>query len=192
MIARQNPAQADRLRQINEGYANLVRVERAAGSTASQATEGVFSPTQLGVAAAQGAGRSSRANEGALLQDLAVAGRNVLPSRIGDSGTATRGAITGLLAGGAAFVNPVVAIPTIAATIGAYSKPAQTALNAVYRATDRQSATSALGELQQYAARNPALQSHYEAAARHLQDAFGSPSQGQEPRASGLLSPTGP
>lgn len=190
MIGRQNPLEANRLRQINEGYANLVRLERAAGSTAAQATEGVFSPTQLGVAAAQGSSRSARANEGALLQDLAVAGRNVLPSRIGDSGTATRGAITGLLAGGAAFVNPVVAIPTIAATIGAYSKPAQDALNIIYRATDRRSATTALGELQRLASQNPALQSHYEAAARHLRDAFGNQAQGQEPRASGLLSPT--
>ncbi len=192
MIARQNPQQAARLRQINEGYANLVRIERAAGSTASQATEGVFSPTQLGMAVAQGSGRTARANEGALMQDLAVAGRSVLPSKVGDSGTATRGAITGLLAGGAAFVNPVVAIPAIAATIGAYSKPAQIALNAIYRSTDRRSAESALGELQRYASQNPALASYYEAAARHLQAAFEGPSQGQEPRASGLLSPTAP
>jgi hypothetical protein len=190
MIARQNPAQAPRLRSINEGYANLVRIERAAGSTAAQATEGVFSPTQLGIAAAQGASRGERANQGALLQDLAVAGR-VLPSRIGDSGTATRGAITGLLAGGAAFVNPAVAVPAIGVSVGAYSRPAQVALNAIYRATDRRSADSALGQLQRYAAQNPALQSHYEAAARHLRDVFGDPSQGQEPRALGLLSPTG-
>lgn len=192
MIARQNPQQAARLRQINEGYANLVRIERAAGSTAAQAAEGVFSPTQLGVAAAQGASRSSRASQGALLQDLAVAGRNVLPSRIGDSGTAARGAVTGLVAGGAAWINPGVAVPVIAATVGAYSAPAQAALNAIYRATDQRSAFSALGELQRLASQNPALQSHYEAAARHLRDAFAGPSQEQAPATSGLLSPTGP
>lgn len=192
MIARQNPAQADRLRQINRGFANLVRVEKAAGSTAAQATEGVFSPTQLGVAVAQGSTRSARASEGALLQDLAVAGRAVLPSKVGDSGTATRGAITGLLAGGAALVNPQVAVPTIAVTIGAYSKPAQAALNAIYRATDRRTADSALGELQRFAARNPALQPYYADAVRHVQRAFQSQEQGREPRARGLLSPTPP
>lgn len=192
MIARQNPAQADRLRQINRGYANLVRVERAAGSTAAQATEGVFSPTQLGVAVAQGSTRAARANEGALLQDLAVAGRGVLPSKVGDSGTATRGAITGLLAGGAALVNPTVAVPAIAVTVGAYSKPAQAALNAIYRATDRRTADSALGELQRFAARNPALQPYYADAVLHVQRVFQSQEQGQEPRARGLLSPTPP
>jgi len=168
LVARQNPAEAGRIRNINRGYANLVRVEQAAGSTASQATEGVFSPTQLGVASARGAGRSANAREGALMQDLAVAGRNIIPSRVGDSGTATRGAITGLVAGGAAGVPlaGTLAIPVIATSV-LYSRPAQAALNAVYRATDSRGANSSLQQLARLAQRNPALVPYYEAAVQH-------------------------
>lgn len=192
MLARQNPSQAERIGRINEGYANLVRIERAAGSGPAQATDGVFSPTQLGVAVRQGGSRAEQARGGGLLQDLASAGRQALPSRIGDSGTTARGTVTGLLAGGAAIVNPQVAIPSIAVTVGAYSKPAQAALNALYRATDRQTADSALGELQRLAGRNPALQPYYRAAAEYVLRVFDRQSQEQEPAATGLLSPTRP
>lgn len=189
MIARQNPAQAERIRAINNGYAELVRVERAAGGSAAQARGGVFTGGELSNAVGVGVGRSERARGGALMQDLASAARQVLPNKVGDSGTGSRLVGAGLLGG--AIPLPQVAVPLIAAGL-AYSKPAQVAINAIYRATDHESARSALGELQSYAARNPALQSHYEAAARHLQDAFESPSQGQEPRATGLLAPTRP
>jgi hypothetical protein len=192
MIARQNPQQAARLRQINEGYANLVRVERAAGSGPAQAADGVFSPTQLGVAVRQGSSRSAAGRGDGLLQDLAVAGRQVLPSRVGDSGTATRGAVTGLLGGGAlGAVNPMLAVPVIAGAV-TYSKPAQKALNAIYRATDRQTAESALGELQRFAARNPALQPYYQAAAEVVLHAFQRQSPEPAPARAGLLSPTRP
>lgn len=192
MIGRQNPAQAERIASINSGYANLVRIERAAGSLASQATEGVFSPTQLGVAVRQGSARAAAGRGGGLLGDLVTSGRQVLPSKIGDSGTATRGAITGLLAGGATLVNPLVAVPTIAATVGAYSKLGQGALNAIYRATDRQTAFSALAELQRFAGRNPALQPYYADALRHVLRAFQSQSPATEQAGVGLLQPTPP
>lgn len=192
MIARQNPQQAARIRQINEGYANLVRIERAAGGTAAQATDGVFSPTQLGVATNVGTARGTRARGGGLLQDLAASGRQVLPSTVNNSGTMDRAGVIGLLAGGAAVVNPVVTVPTIALTAGAYTKPAQAALNAIYRATDRRSATSALAELQRFAGRNPALQQYYQAAAEYVLSLAPSRSQEPAPAASGLLSPTAP
>lgn len=192
MVARQNPEQAARIRQINEGYANLVRIERAAGSGPAQATDGVFSPTQLGVAVNTGTSRGTRARGGGLLQDLASAGRQILPSSVNNSGTVDRAGLLALATGGAAVVNPVVTIPVIALTAGAYTKPAQAALNAIYRSTDRQSATSALAELQRFAARNPALQSYYQDAVQHVQRVFQSSEQAPAPARAGLLSPTAP
>lgn len=191
-LKRQNPELANDLRAVNGAYARLMRVERAAGSTASQANDGVFSPTQLGQAVGQMGSRRASARGDNLLQDLAVAGRNVIPSRVGDSGTATRGAITGLI-GGAAMGVPVantVAVPVIATSV-AYSRPAQAALNAIYRASDRPGATAqALSELARLAGRNPALVPYYEAALRHVQ--LSTPSQSQEttPRRGGLFGTT--
>lgn len=170
VIARQNPDEAQAIQNINRGYANLVRVEDAAGSSAAQATGGVFSPVQLGAAAKRGSTRSQSARGGALLQDLSAAGRDIIPSRVGDSGTATRGAVTGLLAGAASGV-PVagaVAAPLIATSV-LYSKPAQAALNAAYRATDSRAAREAVQELARLAQRNPALLPYYEGALEHVQ-----------------------
>ena len=193
-LRRQNPALADQLRDVNGAYARLMRVERAAASTASQANDGVFSPTQLGQAVGQMGSRRSSARGDALLQDLAVAGRSVIPSRVGDSGTATRGAITGLI-GGAAMGVPVantVAVPVIAASV-AYSRPAQAALNAIYRASDRPGAAAeALSRLAGLARQNPALVPYYEAAVLRVQ--LGAQSQSQEtgPRRAGLFGTTRP
>lgn len=169
LVARQNPEQAGRIRDINRGYANLVKVEDAASSTASQATEGVFSPTQLGVSSRRGATRSQSARGDALMQDLAVAGRNIIPSRVGDSGTATRGAVTGIVAGLAsgAPVAGALAAPVIATSI-AYSRPAQAILNGVYRATDSQQGSAALAEFARMVERNPAFLPYYEAAVQHV------------------------
>lgn len=179
----QNPQAAADLRAVNGSYARLMRIEQASGSSASQATEGVFSPTQLGVAVAQRGSRRSSARGDALLQDLAVAGRGVIPSRTGDSGTATRGAITGLLAAGASGVPLAggLAIPVIATSV-AYSRPAQAAINAIYRASDSAQAMEALGQLQRLAGRNPALRPYYEEALRHVL-----PGQEQPAPPSGLL-----
>lgn len=193
LIARQNPEAAQRISDINRGYANLVRVEQAAGSTASQAAEGVFSPTQLGMAVNRGATRSSRSTNNALMQDLAVAGRAVLSSRVGDSGTATHGALTGLVAGAGSAINPGVAIPTAVGAAVAYSRPVQTLLNTIYRATDRPGASAeALSRLATLARSDPALVPVYEAALRHSM--LAAPSQGQErtPRRAGLFGTTRP
>lgn len=168
-LREQNPQAAESLRSANSAYARLMRVERAAASSVSQANDGVFSPTQLGQAVAQSGGRRANARGDALMQDLAVAGRNIIPSRVGDSGTATRGAVTGLVAGAASGVPlaGTVAIPVIATSI-AYSRPAQAALNAVYRATDSRAASEAVQELARLAQRNPALVPYYEGAVQHV------------------------
>lgn len=175
LVARQNPDKAPEIRAANQAFANLVRVQEAAGSTASQASEGVFSPTQLGVAAARGQSRGNRASGQALMQDLASSGRQVLNSRIGDSGTATRGAVTALASGAAgttAVLNPAVAVPVIAGVSIAYSRPAQALLNAAYRATDSRAASEALQELARLAQRDPALIPYYEGAVQHVLGLF--------------------
>lgn len=116
MAARQNPKDAATLRAINEGYANLVRVEKAAAS----ANEGIFSVPQLRTAARQGGSRKGNARGTSLLQDLAEAGQKVLPSKVPDSGTASRLMVNTLLGGGglaaagaAPFINPLMAGPAV-------------------------------------------------------------------------------
>lgn len=179
LIARQNPSEAQRIRQINEGYANLTRVERAAGSSASLANEGVFTPNQLGQAVTgMGRSRSMGGRGDQLMQDLASAGKSVLPSTVGDSGTAARGAVTALIGGGAAGVlSPGLAVPVVATSL-AYSRPAQAALNIIYRSTDQPGAVNkALSDLARLARDNPALVPYYEAAL--LRSKLDAPSQGQ-------------
>lgn len=99
LVQRQNPTVADQLGAINTGWANLVRVESAAGRQG--ATGGIFTPAQL-----QGAARaadnsvrkSASARGSALMQDLAGAGKEVLPSSVPDSGSPYRHAMEALVA----------------------------------------------------------------------------------------------
>lgn len=193
MVARQNPAEAQRIQDINRGYANLTRVERAAGSSASLANEGMFTPTQLGQAVSVMGGSRSQGGAGQrLMQDLASAGKSVLPNTIGDSGTAARGAMTALIGGAATgAVSPGLAAPVVAASL-AYSKPAQAALNALYRATDRPGASAELAKLATLAAKNPALTPYYESALLRVQLGFPSSRQEPAPRARGLFGTTRP
>lgn len=200
LVARQNPAESQRIQAINTGYANLTRAERAAGSSASLANEGTFTPTQLGVAVSQGQGRSQGGRGGGLLQQLASDGKAVLPSTVGDSGTASRGAMTALIGGAATgSVAPGLVAPVVVASL-AYSRPAQAALNAIYRRADNPGAAQrALADLGRLAERNPALVPYYEAAARHLGGGLlgapsgaSSPTPDTPPTRQGLLSPTAP
>lgn len=111
LAARQNPAEAARLSSINEGWANLTRVERAGAA----GRDGVFTPGQLATAVRQSDSSVRKrgvARGTALMQDLVDDSRAVLPSGVGDSGTAGRGTI-GLLAGG------VLGLPAVAGAAGA-------------------------------------------------------------------------
>lgn len=193
LVARQYPDRAPRIQAINEGWANLVRVENASGTAAAQGRNGVFTPGELSGAVSRSATRSQRARGDGLLQDLAVAGRSVLPNTVGDSGTATRGAVTGLLgltATGTAPAAAPIAIPVVAASI-AYSRPAQAALNAIYRMADNPGqAERALAELARLVQRSPQLAPYYEDAVRRLQLASPNRRRAREPEASGLLAPT--
>lgn len=106
LARRQNPDHAERLRSIDRGYAILVRLENAAKG----AKGGIFSPNQLATAV-RSSDRSSRrravARGDALLQDLSDSASQVMPSQVGDSGTAGRWAnstVTGLAQGAAATI----------------------------------------------------------------------------------------
>lgn len=94
MVNEVNPDYQGELAKINEGYANFKRVQNAASSVG--APEGVFSPAQLTRAVRAGDTSKDKARfaEGnAQMQDLAQAGRAVLPSSVPDSGTPYRAAL---------------------------------------------------------------------------------------------------
>jgi hypothetical protein len=107
-LVRSNPAHADELSRINAGFANLARVEDAAGRLGSK--EGVFTAAQLS-AAVRSADKSVRKNQfargHALMQDLSDAGENVLGSKYPDSGSIGR-LLLGGSAVGAGAVNPLI------------------------------------------------------------------------------------
>lgn len=122
-VGRNSPEAASRLADINRGWANLVRVERA-GSAAVN-SDGVFSPAQLNnaIKAADASARKRAVGRGtALMQDLGNSGSS-LGNKVPNSGTADRLMLGG--AGlGAYFVDPL--IPTALLTgAGLYSRPAQ-------------------------------------------------------------------
>lgn len=106
-LARSNPLAADRLTAINQGWANLVRVERAAANS----KDGIFTPEGLwnAVKAADTSvrKRATARGTGGAMQDLAGAGMKVLGRAYPDSGTPGR-LLTSMVVGGA--INPKLAL----------------------------------------------------------------------------------
>lgn len=128
-LARSNPAQAQQLRDINTGWANLVRVEGA--GTKALNSEGVFTPGQLNqaVRGADGSVRDRATARGqALMQDLSNAGQQVLGNRVPDSGTAGRALLAGLGLGSGYF-NPAIPAALVAGGL-TYTGPVQSILRA--------------------------------------------------------------
>lgn len=167
-LARQYPAEAPRLQQINTGYANLVRVEDAAGSAGAISREGVFTPAQLANAVRRNTGsRSQRGAGTGLMRDFATNMGEVLPSTVPDSGTAGRGLLAALLGGGV-VLKPEVAIPVVIGASAPYTKIGQALINAIYRSTDPEQARPALAEMAQLAQRNPEFQEVYQQAVQHV------------------------
>jgi hypothetical protein len=127
---RESPAYADALRIADSSFARLVRVEEAAKRAVLQ--EGVFSPGQL-VGAVRSADNSARGNATArgraLMQQLAMAGQNVLGNVVPNSGTVDRGLLAALAA--APFY------PGVAASLGLgsllYTAPMQRGINTLMR-----------------------------------------------------------
>ena len=113
LVTRANPQNATELAAIDKAYANFKRIQRAAAGVGTE--DGVFTPAQLlSAAKAMDRTKDKRAfSEGtALLQDLAAAGKEVMPSKVPDSGTAGRllsnittpnGLLSTLLGAGAAL-----------------------------------------------------------------------------------------
>lgn len=122
-VGRNSPAAAERLKAINTGWANLVRVEKAGAAAINN--DGVFSPAQLNLAiknADSSVRKRAAARGDALMQDLGGAGSR-LGNKVPNSGTADRLMLGG--AGlGAYFVDPLIPAGLLAGA-GAYSSPVQ-------------------------------------------------------------------
>lgn len=151
-LARQNPNYAPDLQKVNQAYANYAVLRRAGKAVGNDG--GVFTPSQLQNAvqgADASAGKGSFASGAALMQDLSDPAKNVLPSKVPDSGTASRvwQGLAALTAGGTAthFV-PGSAIPAAAALgtgIAAYTTPGQAFLRALLTA-NRPGGVAAAGQ----------------------------------------------
>jgi hypothetical protein len=130
-VQRSNPAAGKELQAINEGYANLVRVEGAAAMRGAK--EGIFSAAQLG-SAVKTADKSRRhrgyARGDALMQDLSDSAEAVLGQNVPDSGTARRMLTAGGAAGGAYLLDPSILLGAGGAA-ALYSRPGQNALAAL-------------------------------------------------------------
>jgi hypothetical protein len=132
LVGRSNPSAAAELAKINQGYAQLVRIEGAAAKAGplpgGGEAGGIFTPQQLLIAtrqADQSVRNRASARGSALMQDIAEAGKSVLPSSVPDSGTARRmlasGAVLGTGAGLLHLLDPM----TLGAVLGSaagYSK----------------------------------------------------------------------
>lgn len=134
-MERSNPAFAEELQRINQGYAVYARMRTAASNR--RGSEGVFTPSDLLTAVKRGdrsVGKGSFAMGNALMQHFAEAGQKVLPSTIPDSGTTGRALAAGLAGGAAAshyvpaLINPKV-MAAVAAGTAPYLRPSMYLLN---------------------------------------------------------------
>lgn len=134
MVERVNPTHQGELQAINAGWANLLRVQQAAASVGAK--DGVFTPAQLlnATKALDASRRKAGFAKGkALMQDLADAGKDVLPPSLPDSGTAERGMwamLGGGVAGGTALHNPFIPLGAAAAA-APYTKAGMSLSNAI-------------------------------------------------------------
>lgn len=116
-LTRANPQYAGELQGVNQAFAQLTRLQTAAGSVG--AADGIFSPAQLD-RAIRAADKSVRKNAyargKAAMQDLSGAARDRMSSQIPNSGTADR---LWLNAGalGAGLVNPAIPMGLAAASV---------------------------------------------------------------------------
>jgi hypothetical protein len=97
LVGRANPEAASALQGADRGYAIAMRADKAAAATNSAARDGVFTPNAyLGaIRSLDGSVRNRAFAHGdALMQPLATAGAQVLPSTVNDSGTTLRALVT--------------------------------------------------------------------------------------------------
>ena len=100
-LERQNPQYAQQLRTANEAWEQFSKVRAAAAHPA--AIQGQFTPNQLQRAAMKGEAIGTKAKGQAVMQDLAEAGKQVLPSKVADSGTPERAALMGIATHGLGY-----------------------------------------------------------------------------------------
>ena len=92
-VVQQNPLPGQAMAAADNAWAHYTRLRQAGSSTAVQGTEGIFTPTQLQMAVKSGdqtVGKRAMSEGDALYQDLAQAGKTVLPNKVPDSGTPER------------------------------------------------------------------------------------------------------
>lgn len=154
LARRQNPADADRLRDIDRGYASLVRIERAARGT----NDGLYTARQYD-AAVRGADRSTRRRQSArglaLDQDLSGAASRVMGDTAAQGGSKDVNSLValGLLGSRALGGDPLAlgGIAAVGAGSGAYSQAGQNLLRSI--STRQPSvASDRFGQLLQYGA----------------------------------------
>jgi hypothetical protein len=124
MVARGNPEFSKKLSAADEAFANMVRVERAAGMQGAKG--GIFTPNQLesSVRATDQSLRKGKFAQGkSLMQDLATAGDEVIAQKLPSSGTAERLMLGGGVLGAGAY-SPVIPALAIGGA-GLYTKPMQ-------------------------------------------------------------------
>lgn len=122
-----NPQIAAQIRDANATHAAMLRVGNA--SARPGADPGVFTPAQLQSSVKKYGTDRQYQKGGALLQDLADAGRSVLGNRVPDSGTPYRGMLP--LLAGTAMLDPSSLAKVglgAAGAMGLYSRPAQNAM----------------------------------------------------------------
>lgn len=152
LLSKQNPGLADELSRVNKAYANYAVLRHAGKAVGNDG--GVFTPSQFQNAVQatdSSAGKGAFASGNARMQDLSDAAKNVLPSKVPDSGTAARiwQGLGALSAGaGATHMVPGSAIPAAAALgtgVAAYTTPGQALLRTLL-ASQRPDAIAAVGK----------------------------------------------
>lgn len=139
LVARNSPDWASKLQDINKGWANFVRVQRAAGTLG--ADDGVFTAAQLN-SAVKAMDESTRkggfSSGNALMQDLSNAAKTVQSSKVPNSGTPFQHAAIGGLGAAAGYSHlPPMAQAAVLPVVGGiaaaglpYTSAAQTLLSA--------------------------------------------------------------
>jgi len=134
LLERSNPAHREELRNINQAYSGLLRVEGAAGKLGTE--QGVFTPAQLlnsvrSLDPSMRKGAFARGN--APMQELAEQGKTVLGNKVPDSGTPYRHMV-GLAGLGAGAMEPSIGLPTAVSAAGIsslYTRPGTAAMRAI-------------------------------------------------------------
>jgi hypothetical protein len=135
-VQRQAPQYAKELKDVNKGWANFMRPQRASTSVAAEG--GVFSPAQLhnSVKAMDSSrNKAAFARGDALMQDLSEPAKKLMQDRTRNSGTADRALQAGLVM--SLMTNPLKTGAGLAASLPAaamYSRPGVAGMEALLTA----------------------------------------------------------